>query len=264
MNGIEEMLDWTRTQTEITLNHTEIKKLIQSGAKFDLIIMNWFMNYALLIYSEIFDVPVIALASAGSSFFANDITGNPSPPSYVPIAGSLFPPTNMSFIERIGNTATQLAFNLILSTNIKYHDNLLTKYFDEPPKFEQLRKRVALVLSNAHFSIEPIRPYLPSVINIGGFHIQEPPEVIPDDLKEAMDNAEHGIIYFSLGSNVRSNFLKIETQRQILKVFENLDELVLWKWDGEDLENIPENVILSKWFPQHSVLGRKKKVTYND
>lgn len=68
MNGIEEMLDWTRTQTEITLNHTEIKKLIQSGAKFDLIIMNWFMNYALLIYSEIFDVPVIALASAGSSF----------------------------------------------------------------------------------------------------------------------------------------------------------------------------------------------------
>lgn len=64
-----------------------------------------------------------------------------------------------------------------------------------------------------HFSIE-------GVIPIGGAHIQ-PAKPLPDNIKTFLDGAEHGAIYFSLGSNLRSSLLPAHRIQAFLSEFLN-------------------------------------------
>lgn len=40
-----------------------------------------------------------------------------------------------------------------------------------------------------------------------------------------------------------------------LQAFAKLEQNVLWKFEAE-LENVPKNVMISKWLPQSDVLGK--------
>lgn len=70
-----------------------------------------------------------------------------------------------------------------------------------------------------------------------------------------MDGARQGAVYCSFGSNIKSKDLSAETQKIILETFADLPYLVLWKFEMDDLIATPENVVISKWFPQQDVLG---------
>lgn len=72
-----------------------------------------------------------------------------------------------------------------------------------------------------------------------------------------MDNAKHGVIYFSMGSNLRSKHFPEVLRRQLLKVFSELKQTVIWKFE-EDLPNRPSNVHVIQWAPQQSILGKYK------
>jgi glucuronosyltransferase len=64
-----------------------------------------------------------------------------------------------------------------------------------------------------------------------------------------------GAIYFSLGSNVRSETMSPEKQMMFLSAFEELPQRVLWKWEANHTSGLPSNVKLAKWLPQQDVLG---------
>lgn len=78
--------------------------------------------------------------------------------------------------------------------------------------------------------------------------------VLLQDLQKTLDDAKEGFIYFSLGSNIRGEFLSDERRNMFLKTFEKLPYIVLWKFES-DLPNKPNNVIIRNWLPQHAVLG---------
>ena len=41
-----------------------------------------------------------------------------------------------------------------------------------------------------------------------------------------------------------------------LKTFGRLSQKVIWKWDSDEQpENVPPNVLLSKWLPQQDLFG---------
>ena len=47
-----------------------------------------------------------------------------------------------------------------------------------------------------------------------------------------------------------------ERKRVFLEAFSQLAEFtILWKWDEEEVEGLPDNVILSKWLPQQDLLA---------
>lgn len=69
-----------------------------------------------------------------------------------------------------------------------------------------------------------------------------------------MDDAKEGCIYFSLGSNVKGEFLPVERRDMFQKTFEKLPYKVLWKYES-DFPNKSNNIITRKWLPQHEVLG---------
>lgn len=72
-----------------------------------------------------------------------------------------------------------------------------------------------------------------------------------------MDTAAHGVIYFSLGTVFDCKAgIPTSVKRDLVKMFGELKQTVIWKCDGQDLEDIPKNLFLLKWAPQTSILSK--------
>lgn len=74
-------------------------------------------------------------------------------------------------------------------------------------------------------------------------------------MKAFLDGAKHGAVLFSLGSNAKSTLLSKELISSILKVFSELEQRVVMKWEADKLEGKPDNVFISKWLPQDDILA---------
>jgi glucuronosyltransferase len=136
----------------------------------------------------------------------------------------------------------------------KEHFSLL----DGPlPSVTDLEKSISMILVNSHFSMISPRPLMPGMVNIAGAHVK-PSKALPSDLKEFLDNAEHGVIYMSLGAFVQSSMMPKETMTTILKVFGSLKQRVLWKFESDNLPKLPPNVMVRKWMPQPDILAHQR------
>lgn len=239
---------------ELFLNTPNVKALLNSNKKFDLVILNWSMNEALLGIGHHFQTPVIVFSSIGSSQLTNKITRNPAPYSYIPNLFSIYP-DDMTFFQRLNNAFWSLTFDIVdRYVNENVQEEILKRFFPNAPSLQELMDNVSLVLLNSHYGIESPRPYVPNMIEIGGFHVEEPKE-LKAELKEFLDKATEGFIFFSLGTNVKSSHLPKEKLAEIIKTFENLPVKVLWKFEAH-FQNIPKNVMVNEWLPQTEVLGR--------
>lgn len=67
-------------------------------------------------------------------------------------------------------------------------------------------------------------------------------------------NKSDKVVYFSLGSNVKSAYLNKEKIQTIMKVLSELPYTILWKYEKDDLKDVPSNVIINKWYSQQDVL----------
>ncbi|KPJ13398.1 Ecdysteroid UDP-glucosyltransferase [Papilio machaon] len=77
---------------------------------------------------------------------------------------------------------------------------------------------------------------------------------IIQDLKSYLDSSKNGVIYFSLGTNVKPSNLPSDKLQVIINVFSRLPYDVLWKWDDEELPGRTKNIKISKWLPQSDLL----------
>jgi glucuronosyltransferase len=75
------------------------------------------------------------------------------------------------------------------------------------------------------------------------------------DLQKFLDEAKDGVIYFSLGTNVRSDHMSDEKMRVFVEAFSALPQKILWKWESARLPGQPANVKIGKWLPQQDILG---------
>jgi UDP:flavonoid glycosyltransferase YjiC (YdhE family) len=79
--------------------------------------------------------------------------------------------------------------------------------------------------------------------------------VLHQDLQKYLDEAPDGVIYFSMGSNLRSTSFPESKRNAFLGAFSKLKQRILWKWEGDTLPGQPSNVRLGKWLPQSDILG---------
>jgi len=49
--------------------------------------------------------------------------------------------------------------------------------------------------------------------------------------------------------------LPTKMQISLQEAFAELPQRILWKYDGEVMENQPNNVMIKKWFPQRDIMG---------
>ncbi|CAG9767341.1 unnamed protein product [Ceutorhynchus assimilis] len=237
-----------------TLHHPKMKQLVDSDQKFDAVVMEQFFNDAHKVYAHIFDCPLILLSSIGPNSMVNPTVGNPQPVSYVPhlIAGDIS--KNLSLYNRAKNLYLYIEeFLFIRVFTHPKHDQIIHDIYPNSPALSQLYKNVSLLLLNSHISLNGPQPMVPNMVEIGGYFI-DPPQKLPQDLQEYMDNAPEGVIYFSMGSNLESKDLPETKKRAILNVLGKLNQKVIWKFE-EDLPGKPSNVLIRKWCPQQDILA---------
>ncbi|KAF2885914.1 hypothetical protein ILUMI_20259, partial [Ignelater luminosus] len=179
------------------------------------------------------------------------VFGNHIYTSYNPHYNTQF--TNkMSLSERIINFV--LTYAEILYRYYIYlprEDALIKTNFKN---YEDLEKHISLLLCNT----DPILDYPvalpPNIIPVGGLHAR-PPSKLPEDLQIILDEAKQGAILFSLGTNVRSDELDLVTRKSLLDAFAKVPHLVIWKFETEEIGELPRNVVVRKWLPQNDILG---------
>lgn len=238
---------------EETVKDKQVQNLIQSGEKFDVVIVSEFMNRFLRILAYHFDASLVLFTNSGIISWYYDQVGNIVLPSVVPVL-AIEMPHRMSFLQRLQNVIEKIRSIRWLQTNAIKQNALVEKYFPNSPSLEEISKNISLILVNSHYSTEVTRPKVPCMIDIGGFHVK-PPKKLPEDLQQIMDDAKYGAILLSFGSIIDPKMIAPEKWREVLQMFSKRKETILWKYSGE-LPGKPKNVVIRKWLPQQDILGK--------
>ena len=160
---------------EAVFEHPNIKKLLKSGEKFDLVVTELFGCDCFVGFAHKFKAPLISMTSSALLPWSNDRMGNPDNPAYIP--NNYLPYTDkMPFHQRLLNTLLWFGSNW----GFYYFSELPTqklalKYMGEDlPPLRKIIRSTSLILVNSHFSINSPRPLVPGVVEVGGIHIGAP------------------------------------------------------------------------------------------
>lgn len=234
-------------------------KHLMDYEQFDLVLAETFVTEALYGLAQHFNAPIIGISSFSTISWVDALVGNTSPLSYLP--HPFLPYTSkMTFAERFYNLGISIFEKFRYTTyHIPKQRAIYNTYFPNATlTFDEMLKNFSLILLNQHFSLTYPRPYVPNMIEVGGLHVQQEPDPLPLELQHFLDNATEGAIYFSLGSNLKGKKLPIEKRQIFLNTFASLKQKVLWKFEDDDgMPEKPDNVYISEWFPQPSILAHR-------
>uniref|UniRef100_A0A6A7G3D9 UDP-glucuronosyltransferase-like n=1 Tax=Hirondellea gigas TaxID=1518452 RepID=A0A6A7G3D9_9CRUS len=207
-------------------------------------------------------VPLILVTPVQLDLFLHVAMGNVDFPSFVTALGQTeWHP--MNFLQRVQNMAASVKIYLTIKWDFVPRIELICRELGEcrenATSLEDVASRAAFVFVNSVRSLEsPPRPYVPSVVHIGGVNCR-PAQPLPQDLESWVAGAgDAGFIYMSLGTVVKSSDMPDNCRQSLLKVFSSLPQRVLWKWDTPSVEGLPPNVRVVQWAPQQDILGHPK------
>nr|QVG59852.1 UDP-glucuronosyltransferase [Nilaparvata lugens] len=231
-----------------------VKKLVEDVGKdnkFDVVITELFFTDMFLPFTH--NVPHIALSSAVPLPWHNARFANPDNPSYIP-HGFGNAPSHMNFWQRLENTIFlifyKFSYTLLVNPMTQRHaDGVFGKHFD----LAQMTVNTSLFLTNTHVSLNGVQPLVPAVVEVGGIHIT-PTKPLSLELQSFIDGAEHGVIYFCMGSMLKATTIPDDKRDALVKVFSRLPQRVLWKWEDDTMPGKSDNVKIVKWMPQRDIL----------
>lgn len=76
------------------------------------------------------------------------------------------------------------------------------------------------------------------------------------DLKKFIDAAEHGVIYISFGSVIKSSTMPRDKLDAVLAAVRELPQRFVWKWEDKTLLVDKNKLYLADWLPQVDILGK--------
>ncbi|XP_045516539.1 UDP-glucosyltransferase 2-like isoform X1 [Pieris brassicae] len=230
--------------------------------KFDGVIIEWFFSKFVAGIAPLFKSPLIWVATTEAHWQVLEVIDGPSNPAYnVDLFSTNSLPLNL--FQRTEELYTMVKRYILYSYYItpkekNIYESALTPIARKRgvtlPTFDEAAYNASLLLITSHPSIGT--PYkLPQNAKfVAGYHISTVVKPLPQDLKKLIDNAKNGVVYFSMGSNLKSSDMSEKMKNDLLKMFAKLYETVIWKFE-DDLENVPKNVHLVKWAPQQSILA---------
>ncbi|XP_014261181.1 uncharacterized protein LOC106673546 [Cimex lectularius] len=256
---------FTKDLNDKMFSSSGVQEIIHSDEKFDVVLSS----------SMLFQEPVAALVHkfksigidihpVGDVVDVNELSGLPSNSEYMLDYKANFgkPIWEFTYRDRLYNMFILIATTLSQYYRLFFMQKQVDKYFnytgwEDRPPIGKLVANKSLVLINSHHSVGYSYPKAPHVKEIGGVNVL-PVKPLPKDLEDFMNEAKHGVIYFSLGTNFNSSTETSSDEQQIIfKVLSGLKQKVLWKWDGVQRPGIHENIKFSKWFPQGDILAHK-------
>uniref|UniRef100_A0A146LHB3 UDP-glucuronosyltransferase n=1 Tax=Lygus hesperus TaxID=30085 RepID=A0A146LHB3_LYGHE len=237
----------------------EAFKALQNG-KFDLVILEYFVSDVFFGLVHKIGAPFILIHTTVPYPWQNELLAEPQCESYVAHSLNIGVGTKMNFYKRFVNF---VGLNSILAVYqfvfAKEDQFTAEEHFGPLPNLRHIGREASMFFVNTHHSMSVPKPMSPATVEIGGIHI-DPPKPLNQDLKTLLDESR-GAIFFSFGSVMKGSTLPKDKKDAIMKVFAELDEVVLWKWEDAFADK-PANVHTSKWFAQRDVLAHPKMSLY--
>lgn len=181
------------------LGNIFVKKIIHSlDLHFDLVINDEYYHESWLMFGPRFKAPIITIAASSKLNLVLDYNlGLITPVSHVSHS-ILGYGDDMTFSERWANTWFSLASLLYHDQfHLRLQDQIARDHFStfvSPlPSVRQLVGNVSLTLVNSHAMLWPVRPAMPTLINVGGAHLRTP-KPLPKEIKTFIDHALDGVI----------------------------------------------------------------------
>lgn len=239
---------------KMLMNNHHILHMLRTKPKFDVIIVESYNSDCGIALASNFSTPYITFNPQPIQAWQYNRLGISFNSAAMP-QPSLSYGKNPWFFERVKSYVLYHITNWVYYVGSQVTDHVyLYKYLgDNLPSLESIANNATLKFVNTHQSIFGgfIRP--DNVIDIGGIHVRQP-RVLPTDIERFINEAEHGLIYVNLGSTTKDSTLPKEKLKELLNTFEKLPLRILWKWDGEILQNLPKNVMTRRWLPQYDIL----------
>ncbi|XP_017083543.2 UDP-glycosyltransferase UGT5 [Drosophila eugracilis] len=238
------------------LNNWEVRKLMQSNATFDLVVMEPSFTDVLYGMAAHFNAPLVGISTCVADWNLNTLVGHGTSTLEEPFMpyGSKYA---RNIWDRIFNwfytTEEWLLMKLVYLPKLRL---VYDHFFGHVEKgFYEIRQEFALILLNQHFSLFQARANVPRMVEVGGFHIPKEDPKLPEDLQVFIDEAAHGVIYFSLGVEQESKDLPKETQEMLFETFNSMPQRVIWKYEGEPPKSLGTNIYISELLPQRAILA---------
>ncbi|XP_059470472.1 UDP-glycosyltransferase UGT5-like [Neocloeon triangulifer] len=240
---------------DLVLHDPKVNQVINDTRGFDLVIVEDFLTDSSFALAHHFQAPLVLISSMGGFHWTNYAVGNAAPTSYVPNT-MLSYGSKMTFFERFVNTMYQWYWDVGSTFYLmRYQEKIKREIFPDAPSIYELRRSASLVLLNNHFSFNYPRPLVPNLVEVGGMHLKPLNRPLPIDIKEWLDGAKHGVIYFSMGSNLRGTWFPERQRKAFIEAFAELPQRVLWKWESDSIPDQSKNVKVYPWMPQQEILA---------
>ncbi|XP_021696236.1 UDP-glucuronosyltransferase 2B1 [Aedes aegypti] len=238
-----------------------IREFIRSDdSHFDLILAEQFYQEAYLMLAHKYKAPIVTVGTFGFAHYMGPLMGMMNMYSHVPHEFLPFM-DKMSFPQRIYNTGVSLYEQFLRTIYYLPRQEAMAKenfgHLPGPlPKVADLERKVSVVLLNSYYPLTTARARVPGMIQVGGLHIKNP-KPLPEDLQKFLDGADHGAIYFSLGTNLKSSDMPQDKLDAILNVFRSMKQRIVWKYEDESIKGLPSNVLIKSWMPQNDILAHR-------
>ncbi|XP_052756733.1 UDP-glucosyltransferase 2-like isoform X1 [Galleria mellonella] len=260
------MQDFAVYNAFMTFENKDVKALMEDPKQeFDLVIADLYETEIYAAFSALYNCPMIWSYSMGVHWQVLRLIDEPTNPAYTADYLSFnLPPFN--FIVRLQELWAQIKWQWIkwysttpkeIYTYEKYFGPLIEKRGRTLPNYHELIYNASMILANDYNAFGNIPSTPQNFKLIGGYHIATHTQPLPKDLQSLMDSSTNGVIYFSMGSTLKSKDIPKPIVENILKIFGSLKQTVIWKFE-EKLHNLPKNVHIMSWAPQPSILAHPK------
>ncbi|XP_043483364.1 UDP-glucosyltransferase 2-like isoform X2 [Leptopilina heterotoma] len=239
----------------------DIIKKLKTNADYDLLVTEAFGVNCFMGLAHFLNIPLVTLSAQNLYPWVEDAIGYPSSSATHPTILSSLLAINFFWV-RLQNTLEKLTmqYKLHYSTD-KIQTELIRKYINRDlPTVSELAESSLLTLSNTHFSFYGVKSTIPALVEVGGLHILQDETKLTPELQKWMNESNHGVIYFSLGTIFRIDSLANETIHAFYSVMRKLKPiqfLVRVKYEDNLPPGIPDNVRTLPWIPQIPILRHK-------
>lgn len=247
--------------TEQLLRDPTVRKVISTRNGYDLLIVElglpaWFA------LKEKFSCPMILISSMNGNAVGFSAVGDPNHPITYPDLNAPYAGCNLNFMQRL-QTLLYSMFSMYYIHWVLYPSQLLLarEYIHpEARDLYEIQREADMVFVNHIPGFHDNRPHGPSVLRLNCLHITSPNKILDTSLAKFLESANgkdgdegDGVIYMSLGSQLRSDLLSNKTLNVFADAFSELSHKVLWKLDNNVLRS-HDRIKISKWLPQQDVL----------
>jgi len=150
----------------------EVKQLLKSSSEFDLLITEHFNHELSLAFAFKFHIPFILMSSCNLLPWNEHVVGQPYSLAIKPVTLTNFSP-KMAFSDRVMNVISNFIQILSYTYVIRKRDEeIIKKNLNMDVSLDQLVLNASLIFVNTHFTMFEPKPFVSSIVEIGGIHIK--------------------------------------------------------------------------------------------